>query len=98
MRELHRVNELPLFQNRTYESEVAACDYPRGDVILVQDEANETLQSRGATSLRQSAGRITRSRTGPAHAGRVDLRDEFEVLDEILALGGSHYNFIEVAR
>ncbi len=36
-RELYRVERLPVFQNRMYESSQAARDCPKGDVVLVQD-------------------------------------------------------------
>lgn len=36
-RELYRVEQLPVFQNRMYESSQTALDCPKGDVVLVQD-------------------------------------------------------------
>ncbi|MBU0750995.1 MAG: methyltransferase domain-containing protein [Gammaproteobacteria bacterium] len=37
VRELYRIEQLPIFQNRMYETAKEACECPRGDVRLIQD-------------------------------------------------------------
>ncbi len=36
-RELFRSENLPVFQNKMFDSEIAACSCPTGDLVLVQD-------------------------------------------------------------
>lgn len=40
MREIYRVDQFPVFQNKMYDSPEIAITYPKGDVILVQDAEN----------------------------------------------------------
>ncbi len=46
MKELYRVLELPIFQNKMYETEGEAIACPKGDVVLVQDEESGLIFNR----------------------------------------------------
>ena len=36
-REIYKIDQLPIFQNRMYDSKEEAISYPKGDICIVED-------------------------------------------------------------